>query len=71
MTITPSQAAAVAARRPYEVTADGATLYDRESGAHYEPPSLRHALGWIAAGDADSAGENPRTTRLAEWWFHH
>lgn len=68
MTFTPEQAAAVTSRFPQTVQADGATLHDLDNGACYKPANLRDALGWIAAGEWDNEGTNPRTTRLAKWW---
>lgn len=68
MTFNHSEAAAVARRYPHTVKAVGVTLCDLDSGADYTPPTLRHALGWINAGEWDSDGENPRSSRLARWW---
>lgn len=65
--LTPVQAAAVAARYPQTVEAEGARLYDLDTGAAYDAPTVRHALGWIMAGEYDSH-VNPPKMRLAHWW---
>jgi hypothetical protein len=68
--LTPEQAVAVARRYPSTVEPECDGLRDLESAAFYEPRDLRDALGWIAAGEYDSDGTNPRTTRLARWWHN-
>jgi hypothetical protein len=65
--ITEDQARAVVARYSWVVEAEGSMLWDLESGAPYAAPSVRHAIGWIAAGESEA---DPKTARLALWWHN-
>lgn len=68
MTPADTLAAAVAARYPQQVAAHGPILLDLDSRAEMRPKNARDAIGWIAAGEWDNDGTNPRTTRLARHW---
>lgn len=72
MTITRAQGNAIVARYPQTVAYVGnGILHDLEAGSEYTPPTVRHALAWIAAGESDNDGGNstdPKTSRLARWW---